>query len=167
LADRVVVMNAGRIEQVGTPNNLYHSPATRFVAGFIGSPAMNFLPCALEAPAGGLRVRLSADIGFPVPLDRIERYGPQREKSGLLFGLRPEHIIEQRPGMAPNQHAFEVTIEVTEPMGMETLVHFAVNGTGVCGRVNPAAKAQDGQSMKLVADLNYMHLIDGESGRVL
>jgi multiple sugar transport system ATP-binding protein len=166
LADRVVVMNAGRIEQVGAPNHLYHAPATRFVAGFIGSPAMNFLPCTLEA-AGGLRVRLSGDIAFPVPHERTERYRPHQERSGLLFGLRPEHIMEQRSNMEPNQHAFDVAIEVTEPMGMETLVHFLVNGTEVCGRVNPAAKAQAGRSMKLVADLNNMHLIDGESGRVL
>src|SRR5437762_3916417 len=67
LADRVVVMNRGRIEQIGPPNELYHAPRTRFVAGFIGSPAMNFLPCRLEEAAGALRVRLSDDIVLPVP----------------------------------------------------------------------------------------------------
>src|SRR3989449_1506021 len=67
LADRVVVMNHGVIEQVGTPNDLYHAPRTRFVAGFIGSPAMNFLPCRLEDAAGTLRVRLSDDIVVPLP----------------------------------------------------------------------------------------------------
>ena len=69
LADRVVVMNAGLIEQVGTPNDLYHSPATKFVAGFIGSPAMNFMPCQLEQAAGALRVRLSDKLAFPVPAE--------------------------------------------------------------------------------------------------
>jgi multiple sugar transport system ATP-binding protein len=167
LADRVVVMNAGRIEQVGAPNDLYHAPATKFVAGFIGSPAMNFLPCTLEASGDGLRARLSADVAFPVPHERTERYRSHQAKSGFVFGLRPEHMIEQRSTMEPNQHVFEVVLDVTEPMGMETLVHFHVNGTDVCGRVNPTAKAQAGQSMKLVADLNHMHLIDGESGRVL
>src|SRR6266705_2936707 len=58
LADRVVVMHHGRIEQIGAPNDLYHAPLTRFVAGFIGSPAMNFLPCRLEQAAGALRIRL-------------------------------------------------------------------------------------------------------------
>src|SRR6266705_1006434 len=67
LADRVVVMNRGRIEQIGTPNDLYHAPKTRFVAGFIGSPAMNFLPCRLEAADEALRVRLSEQIVLPVP----------------------------------------------------------------------------------------------------
>ena len=65
LADRVVVMNDGMIEQVGTPNDLYHSPATQFVAGFIGSPAMNFIPCQLEQAAGALRVRLSDTLVLP------------------------------------------------------------------------------------------------------
>src|ERR1700722_6746857 len=70
LADRVVVMNHGRIEQIGTPNDLYHNPATRFVAGFIGSPAMNFLPCRLEEVAGRLHIRLTDRIAFPLPANR-------------------------------------------------------------------------------------------------
>ncbi len=166
LADRVVVMNKGLIEQVGTPNDLYHFPATRFVAGFIGSPAMNFIPCKLEEAAGGLRVRLSETIQFPVPANRTVRYRPHLNDR-LLFGLRPEHIIEQRPHGEPDQHVFEVTLEVTEPMGMETLVHFLVEGTEVCGRVNPNAGAQAGRPMRLIADMANMHLIDEGSGRVL
>ncbi|HEY5900261.1 MAG TPA: sn-glycerol-3-phosphate ABC transporter ATP-binding protein UgpC, partial [Burkholderiales bacterium] len=67
LADRVVVMNGGLIEQVGAPNELYHRPATKFVAGFIGSPAMNLIPCKLEETAGALRVRLNGTLAFPVP----------------------------------------------------------------------------------------------------
>src|ERR1700681_2669768 len=74
LADRVVVMHHGRIEQIGTPNDLYHAPLTRFVAGFIGSPAMNFLPCRLEETDGALRVRLSEEIALPVPPTRAARY---------------------------------------------------------------------------------------------
>jgi multiple sugar transport system ATP-binding protein len=79
LADRVVVMNDGQIEQVGAPNDLYHAPKTKFVAGFIGSPAMNFAPCKLEEMAGGLLVRLNQDIAFPVPQGRAGRYRPQTE----------------------------------------------------------------------------------------
>jgi multiple sugar transport system ATP-binding protein len=167
LADRVVVMNGGLIEQVGTPHELYHFPATKFVAGFIGSPAMNFVPCAIEEAAGALRVRLSQDIVFPVPQDRSARYRALVGKSGLLFGLRPEHIMEQRPHLEPNQHAFEVELDVTEPMGMETMVFFLIEGTELCGRVNPDSGAQAGKRMKLVADLAKMHLIDDTSGRVL
>jgi len=167
LADRVVVMNGGLIEQVGTPHELYHFPATKFVAGFIGSPAMNFVPCAIEEAAGALCVRLSTDVVFPVPQDRTSRYRAHLGKPRLLFGLRPEHIMEQRPHLEPNQHAFEVELEVTEPMGMETMVFFLVEGTELCGRVNPDAGAQSGKRMKLVADLGKMHLIDDASGQVL
>ena len=74
LADRVVVMNHGRIEQIGTPNELYHHPATRFVAGFIGSPAMNFVPCQLEDTGGQLYIRLTDRIAFLLPPSRAARY---------------------------------------------------------------------------------------------
>ncbi len=74
LADRVVVMNAGLIEQVGSPNDLYHSPATKFVAGFIGSPAMNFIACRVEQAAGARCVCVAERIRFfPVPADRTTR----------------------------------------------------------------------------------------------
>src|SRR5213078_4970859 len=74
LADRVVVMNHGCIEQIGTPNDLYHNPATRFVAGFIGSPAMNFVPCRLEEVGGKPFIRLTDRIAFPLPPKRAARY---------------------------------------------------------------------------------------------
>ncbi len=145
LADRVVVMNAGLIEQVGSPNDLYHSPATKFVAGFIGSPAMNFIPCQLEQAAGALRVRLSDKLAFPVPAERTARYTSHVGKPNLVLGLRPEHIIETRPHVEPNQHDFDMVIDVVEPMGMETLVYFTIDGVEICGRVNPNAGATAGK----------------------
>src|ERR1700680_1989959 len=91
LADRVVVMNNGKIEQIGTPNELYHHPKTRFVAGFIGSPAMNFMPARLDANGSGLRLHLSDSLSFPVPESRAAKYRGYVNKD-LIFGLRPEHI---------------------------------------------------------------------------
>jgi len=166
LADRVVVMNAGRIEQVGAPTDLYHSPATRFVAGFIGSPAMNFMPCRLEAQGAAMRVRLSADIAFPVPPGREERYRAHVGRENLVFGLRPEHIVEQRPHASATHHPFEVRIEVVEPMGMETLVHFSIDGMDVCARINPNVRVEPGRPAGLMAELANMHLIDA-NGKVL
>src|ERR1043165_5553352 len=90
LADRVVVMNHGVIEQVGTPQELYHQPRTRFVAGFIGSPAMNFIPCRLEPNGAGLKVRLSDGLALPVPQARAERYRATAGRD-MIFGIRPEH----------------------------------------------------------------------------
>src|SRR3989440_6284168 len=167
LADRVVVMNAGLIEQIGTPHELYHSPATLFVAGFIGSPAMNMMRCGLEETAGALRLRLHGDISLPVPHERLARYRPHAGKNNLLLGLRPEHLTEMRAQTLPGQAPVDVSIDVTEPLGMETLVFFSLNGAEVCARTNPAANLQPGRRAPLLADLRYMHLIDESSGRVL
>jgi multiple sugar transport system ATP-binding protein len=167
LADRVVVMNHGIIEQVGTPQQLYHNPRTRFVAGFIGSPAMNFIPCRVEEANGGLSVRLTNDLTFPVPPARAAQYQSHGQNGKLLLGLRPEHITEAGNHLEPGEVPFDANLEVTEPMGMETLVYFPVNGTQVCGRVNPNAGARDGAPLRLAANLNNMHLIDEASGKVI
>ncbi|MGB1006513.1 MAG: ABC transporter ATP-binding protein [Thalassobaculaceae bacterium] len=166
LADRVVVMNAGRIEQVGAPNDLYHAPRTRFVAGFIGSPAMNFIPCRLEAAGEAIFAVLSADYRFEIPPDRRARYAPHCGRD-LVFGLRPEHITERRPESPAACVAFEALLDVVEPMGMETMVFFNIGAVEVSARVAPAAAGDAGQRMPLMADLRHMHLIDPESDDVL
>jgi multiple sugar transport system ATP-binding protein len=167
LADRVVVMNKGCIEQIGTPNELYHKPATRFVAGFIGSPAMNFIPCRLEDVGGTLQIRLTDRIAFPLPPARAARYKTLPRTEKLLLGLRPEHLTESHAHLAPGVETFETVLDVTEPMGMETLVYFGLDGTPVCGRVDPNAGAKDGAPMRLAMDLNNMHLLNEASGVVL
>ncbi|OAF12054.1 MULTISPECIES: ABC transporter ATP-binding protein [Bradyrhizobium] len=167
LADRVVVMNKGRIEQIGTPNELYHKPATRFVAGFIGSPAMNFLPCRLEDVGGTLQIRLTDRIAFALPPARAARYNALPRTEKLLLGIRPEHLTESHAHLEPGVETFETVLDVTEPMGMETLVYFGLDGTPICGRVNPNAGAKDGSPMRLAMDLNNMHLLNEATGVVL
>jgi multiple sugar transport system ATP-binding protein len=166
LADRVVVMNAGRIDQIGTPYDVYHNPKTRFVAGFIGSPTMNLLPCRLVQNGSGLSVRLSDWLSFPVPPGREARYRTFLDEE-LLFGLRPEHITEPRGDAAPGMVPFTARLDVVEPMGMETMVYFVVDGVEVCGRVEPSAAGNVGEAMALVADLNKMHLIDPRTDQVI
>ena len=166
LADRVVVMNGGVIEQIATPQDLYHHPKTRFVAGFIGSPAMNFLRCSLEQNGAGLRVRLSDAISLPVPASRSAHYQGLAGKE-LIFGLRPEHITEPRRNDRDQQCEFSATLDVVEPMGMETMVYFTVDGQEVCGRVDPDSATGPGEPMRLYADMDRMHLIDPQSGAVL
>ncbi|WP_291295190.1 ABC transporter ATP-binding protein [Elioraea sp.] len=166
LADRVVVMNHGIIEQVGPPNELYRNPATIFVAGFIGSPAMNMIPATLTQAAGALSVQLGDGLSVPVPEERTARYAPHANKD-LLFGIRPEHLTEATRIDKQNLAPLTVKLDVIEPMGMETLVHFHINGTSVCGRVDPAAGAVAGTMMPLAAHMEHMHLIDKTSGKVL
>jgi multiple sugar transport system ATP-binding protein len=167
LADRVVVMNHGRIEQIGTPNELYHKPATRFVASFIGSPAMNFVPCRFEDVAGKVHVRLTDRLSFPLPPSRAARYQGVARTDKLLLGIRPEHITEARPHPEPGIEPFDAVLDVTEPMGMETLVYFTLEGAQICGRVNPNAGAHDGAPLRLAVDLNNMHLLNEVTGAVL
>ena len=167
LADRVVVMNHGRIEQIGTPNELYHKPATRFVAGFIGSPAMDFCPGRLEDVAGRLHIRLTGRIAFPLPPGRAARYQNVGRSEKLLLGLRPEHITEAKAHPEPGIEAFDTVLDVTEPMGMETLIYFTLEGTQICGRVNPNAGALDGGALRVAVDLNNMHLLNEVTGAVI
>jgi multiple sugar transport system ATP-binding protein len=166
LADRVVVMNHGVIEQVGPPQELYHRPATRFVAGFIGSPAMNFIPARLEAASGALNLHLPGGIVLPVPEERTARYEAAKGRE-VLFGIRPEHLTERREGRA-SYAEIEIVPEVIEPMGMETLVHFHLDGArDLCARLDPTVPAAPGAPITLTADLANMHLLDPQSGRVL
>ena len=167
LADRVVVMNGGVIEQVGSPQELYHNPQTRFVAGFIGSPAMNFLPVRVQdAPGGGIAVRITDQIVLPVPPEKADRYGRYKGRE-MVMGLRPEHLFEYHENGKPGWTRVELPVDVVEPMGMETMVHFFINREPVCARVDPATHAEPNEMLPLTADLNQMHLMEPDTGRVV
>ena len=162
LADRVVVMNAGRIEQVGAPNDLYHAPRTRFVAGFIGSPAMNFIPCRLEAAGEAIFAVLSADYRFEIPPTGV-RAAPIAGATwssafvpNITSGPKaPPHALRLRPCSTwSSRWAWNHGVLQYRPVE-------------VSARVAPAAAGDAGQRMPLMADLRHMHLIDPESDDVL
>ncbi len=165
LADRVVVMNHGIIEQVGPPQELYHNPVTRFVAGFIGSPAMNFLPVQL-LDEGGLQVQLADGTRLAVPRNRWERYAGMKGQK-VTLGIRPEHLTETQQQEKPDIAHLTANVDVVEPMGMETLVHFFIKGEPMCARVDPMTTAKPEQLLPLSADMSMMHLIDDATGRVV
>ncbi len=166
LADRVVVMNGGIIEQVGPPQELYHHPATRFVAGFIGSPAMNFIPVRIELNGNALSAKMPDGANLAIPAARVDRYGPFKDRK-MLLGLRPEHLTEHTDDPKPGIARIDERVDVTEPMGMETMVHFFIDGAPICARVDPAVRAEPGEVMPFAVDMNHMHLIEPESGRVV
>ena len=166
LADRIVVMNDGVIEQVGTPEEMYDAPETLFVASFIGSPSMNFMPCTLEAANGGLAVRLTPELSLTVPAERTDRYQPYVGKE-MIFGIRPEHVFDKRTHREGAQQDFSADVVVLEPMGMDTMVFFNLGETEVVARARPRAVSQVGQSMDFTADMGHMHLIDPESENVI
>ena len=166
ISDRVVVMNGGSIEQIASPQDLYHRPKTRFVAGFIGSPAMNFIRCRVEQNGSGQRVRISDQIALPIPASRAARF-QSLTGTELTLGLRPEHITEPRRSDRDSNCEFSTNLDVVEPMGMETMVFFRLDGQEVCCRVDPGSAAGPGEPMRLFANMDHMHLIDPESGAVL
>ncbi len=165
LADRVVVMNFGRIEQVGPPQELYHNPATRFVAGFIGSPAMNFFPVKVRN-GNALAVELPTGEMLPVPGQRVARYAPYAGRE-MTLGIRPEHMTETHDIEKPGVTRITIPVDVVEPMGMETMVHFLVDGAPMTARIDPSVHAAHGEALPLAVDMNQMHLIDNESNKVV
>jgi len=160
LADRVVVMNRGLIEQVGTPREVYGAPRTRFVAGFMGSPAMNFFEARLTRDGDGLRLALPGDVTLPLPPEGARRYGGHVNRP-MLFGLRPEHIHEGPDG------AVLALVEVVEPMGAETEVVFRLGDHGFSARLGPDTALRPGHHVSLRFDLAHMHLIDPVTDRVV
>jgi multiple sugar transport system ATP-binding protein len=112
-------------------------------------------------------VRITDRFAFPLPAARAARYANVPRNERLLLGLRPEHIGEANGHAAPGVEPMETVLDVTEPMGMETLVYFTLEGTQVCGRVNPNAGARDGAPLRLAVDLNNMHLLNEGTGAVL
>ena len=163
LADRVVVMNKGLIEQVGTPGELYHQPQTRFVAGFIGSPAMNFMKCTLAKDSDDIWVRVEGGLELRTAPEHHSRYEPYLGND-LVMGIRPEHVHEKRDS---NEVQVEVMVNFIEPLGMETMVYFTINGVELCGRVSPDADPKPGNTTMLSFDPDKVHLVDPQTERVI
>ncbi|MEM7252544.1 MAG: sn-glycerol-3-phosphate ABC transporter ATP-binding protein UgpC [Pseudomonadota bacterium] len=166
LADRIVVMNDGVIEQVGSPDEMYNSPQTHFVASFIGSPSMNFVPCHLDRAASGLNIRIGDGLQFSVPGERENRYGAFAGKD-MLLGIRPEHITHQRAHTHQDFQDFEAPVKVLEPMGMDTMVFFDMGDTEVCSRSDPKSTTDVGAGMGFTIDKSQMHLIDPQTSQVI
>jgi multiple sugar transport system ATP-binding protein len=165
LADRIVVMNSGTIEQVATPQEMYDHPATRFVAGFIGSPAMNMIPCTVERRATHLAIRLGDQL-LDVPAERTGRYADFVGRP-MLFGIRPEHITERRAHVNEAQRDFTKEVQVLEPMGVDTMVFLEINGEEICARAAPHSVRPVGEPMQFTIDMTNMHLIDLRTEKVV
>ena len=147
LADRVVVMRDGVIEQIGPPGELYHNPRTRFVAGFIGSPAMNFVDCRLVKAGGALAVDIDGLAEVPLDNAANDRYGAEVGRP-LVAGFRPEHIREWR-GEEDGRVRCAVTPDVVEPLGIETMVYLrmmAPNSAPACSPNRTRNRARNSPS---------------------
>ncbi|MCD2182872.1 ABC transporter ATP-binding protein [Rhizobium sp. GN54] len=159
LADRVVVLNKGRIEQQGTPQELYERPATRFVAGFIGSPTMNFLPATVMRTDAGVSLQIG-DVAIPVPTARAEALRRHVGK-GIEIGIRPEHFL------ADGAAAFITTVDMAELLGPTTLVHFTLAGVACSAMLPPELAVREGGEQALRVALDRISLFDPDTGRAL
>jgi multiple sugar transport system ATP-binding protein len=159
MATRIAVMNKGILQQLDSPQHLYDKPANLFVAGFIGSPAMNFFPATLVKSDGGLVVD-TEDFQVKIPEQLAGTYMPHAGKK-VIFGIRPEDI--HNPIFAPqNIHAapIEAKVDVTELMGYEILLYMVSGQNSFVARVDPRTRFQIGEKVQLVVNMDNFHIFD-------
>ncbi len=167
LADWIVLMRDGVIEQQGRPLDLFERPETRFVAGFLGSPRMNFIPCRLVR--NGQDARVTFDDGRFLPLPESQSAALGKAPDGeLIFGVRPEHMSRAgsappRPGQAP----LAVTIDLVQPTGTRTFAQFRLGGVEATVELPSHTVEGPGTSMELLVDLGRAIFIDPKTDRVL
>jgi multiple sugar transport system ATP-binding protein len=158
MADRIVVMKSGVIQQVGSPEEVYEAPANIFVAGFIGSPAMNFLP--VQVGDGTLRLKDGREIAAT-----STGFGALKQSAAknVTFGVRPEHFQV----VCGDSAALPVTVELVEPLGSDTLIHVSLADTPVIARVSPDLRLKPGDRVALAPAAGKPHLFDADTGEVI
>ena len=151
MADKIVVMNNGHIEQIGAPLELYDRPANLFVAGFIGSPAMNMVKGTVSNGA----LRMEDGTAWPLPTQ-----GGRPADGPAVYGVRPEHLILDAGGIP-------ATVQVVEPTGSETQVLMRIGGQSVIGAFRERVTAKPGEILPVRPDPALVHLFDQQSGQRL
>ncbi|MDB4837555.1 ABC transporter ATP-binding protein [Marinomonas sp.] len=165
LADRIAVMRDGEVQQLGTPQEIYDNPANLFVAGFMGSPAMNFIPATVVSHDGNTMLELATPDKAILPFPKqtsLQSYLGQT----LLLGLRPEMITE--PQAHKEGQDFVTTtaieVEVTEPMGADTMIITRINNAEVNCRSNPAYPAESGALIDVMFDTSKAVIFNPTTG---
>ncbi|MDP2932449.1 MAG: sn-glycerol-3-phosphate ABC transporter ATP-binding protein UgpC [Chloroflexota bacterium] len=167
MATRIAILDKGVLQQVGTPRELYDRPGNVFVAGFIGSPAMNFF----EVTVGGNPDALLLDSGIfrvPVPTKRVAMLLPYLGRK-VTFGIRPEdiHVSEYLPTGIDSSAVVPAKVDVIELMGNELFIYLASSKSQFLARVDPRAQAQPGQDMEVVFNMANLHAFDLETGKAI
>jgi multiple sugar transport system ATP-binding protein len=171
LADRIAIMKDGIIQQFDTPQQVYDNPANLFVAGFIGSPSMNFIPCriAKNGQQHGVFLETGKEEPSFLPLEQTGRSLDSWLDREVILGVRPEMISHGFADQEGNPDIYEIecVVQVLEPTGPDTLVFVNINGKEVTCRVNPTAVKAPGEPMKLMIDMSKALLFDpGTEGRI-
>ncbi len=166
LADRIVLLRDGLIEQQGAPLDLFERPKTRFVAGFLGSPSMNFIPAKLGGDNGNIDVRIDK-FSLPVPRERADRLQDYRGRD-VLFGIRPEHLTRARDGeVRAGLATLPVTFDLIQPTGSRSYGTFKFGGIEVTAELQAHDAEKPGEQLDLHVDMNRAVVIDPSSNLVL
>lgn len=162
MATRIAVINNGILQQVDTPQHLYDSPNNLFVAGFIGSPAMNFFPAKLNKADGKLVVE-TGTFAVAIPSENTKTY-ESREGRSVIFGIRPEDIHDPK-FTPPNVHTenIEAQVDVTELMGNEIFLHMLSGENSFVARVDPRSNMRVGEKVQIAFDMDNVHIFDAET----
>jgi multiple sugar transport system ATP-binding protein len=171
MGDRICVMKDGHIMQVAAPLELYDRPANLFVAGFIGSPPMNFFRGTLRAAGGHVSFIEDNAVGKPLTIaldEALAAKTSQHLDKPVIFGIRPESIHDALTVASPDpERTAEVTVEVAEPMGAETLLYLDTGANTFVARVRPTDRFEAGQKVSVVFDPAQAHLFDPASEMAL
>ena len=169
LASRIAVMHQGSVQQFDEPEVIYSRPANVFVAGFMGSPAMNFIDAELAEANGAMAVRFPLADGGSALL-AIDRNVADRSKARrVVLGIRPEHLARQKPGdtLRPGFAALAAPVEVVEPTGAETMAVLRFGDKEIVGRFDPDDAPKTGESMPLAVDMTRACLFDPTTQRLI
>ena len=163
MGTRIVVMKDGLIQQVDTPQNLYDMPVNLFVAGFMGSPQMNFIDCKLEKRDGSFYLHF-AGTEVKLPDGKATPELDAYDGKDVIFGIRPENIFDDQAHItAFPEHVCEAKITVTEKMGSETYLYMNIGETSCVARVDPRTTAKVGDQIQIALDMTKAHLFDKET----
>jgi len=157
MGHRIVVMKDGVVQQVDTPKAIYDRPANQFVAGFIGSPTMSFIPCRIEGDGDALYAR---GAGFSVRIPDERRGVVSSAARDAVLGVRPEDVTLHAPGA----ESLAAVVDVVEPLGSEQVLYLTSGGASITARASAEATVASGDAINLGINAKRMHLFDGASG---
>ncbi|WIY53847.1 sn-glycerol-3-phosphate ABC transporter ATP-binding protein UgpC [Devosia sp. YIM 151766] len=160
LADKIVVLRDGLVEQTGTPLDVFERPRNKFVAGFIGAPSMNFIDGTIVRGPGGVAVR-AGNVDIPI---NAEHFDLPAEGEAITIGLRPEDIVPEGHGQAPEMGAdTEGQVGFAEMLGNESLLFLTVAGTELVARMQRPRIVETGETIRLRLDGSRVHLFDAKT----
>ena len=160
MADRIVVMSNGRIQQIGKPLELYKNPANKFVAGFIGSPSMNFIEMEISRDSSNNPVLTDENIMIKIP-ENVGKYLESGNKKTVCFGIRPENLLFRKP--ENNESYIKAEVEVIEPLGDETHLYMKKGEEIILARISSDEKVSTGDILYFVPEMKKCSFFDSET----